>query len=201
MERYMERYMEKKYYEVVFEGKFDTICGMIEGFLLGRGADWEWYSSKESGIETEAFTEIIREWASLKKGLHHLVFEEEFHNALQNSLKERGDLRHLKLKYTKSAREIRSCSFKFNANAFARKYADEIKAILSSPPPGTFLDNYNPVEEVDESVKGAALHASVHDYSFKCSGTAVGKFGEIISFRKRLAMHPLVQAESIKLNF
>lgn len=37
--------MGKKFYEVVFEGKFDIICGMIEGFMLASGAKWDWYSS------------------------------------------------------------------------------------------------------------------------------------------------------------
>jgi hypothetical protein len=197
----MEDDMIKKYYELVFEGNYDLICGMIEGFLLGKGAGWEWYSSKESGIETEAFTEIIKEWASLKTRLHHIILEEEFHYELQKTLKEKGDLRYIKLKYTKSAREIKSCSFKFTANAYAKKYGEEIKEIISKPPAGVKIENYNPVEEVDASVKGVELYAPVHDYSFKGSGTATGEFGGIVSFRKILNDHPLVQVSSIKLNF
>ncbi len=193
--------MKKKYYEVVFEGKFDLICGMLEGFLLGKGEEWEWYSSKESGIETETFTEIIKEWASLKTGLHHIVLEEKFHNELQNSVKKRGDLRYVKLKYTRSAREIKNCSFKFTADAFARKYSEEIKSIISKPPAGVRIENYNPVETFDESVKGVALYANVHDYTFKCAGTAAGEFGDIISFKKILEAHPLIQVSSIKLSF
>lgn len=193
--------MEKKYYEVVFEGKFDVICGMLEGFLLGKGTNWEWYSSRESGIDTEAFSEVIKEWASLKTRLHHIILEEEFHNVLQKTLKERGDLRFLKLKYTRSAREIKSCSFRFTANAYARQYSEEIKKIFSEKPEGVMLDNYNPVEETDSSIKGVALYAPVHDYTYKCSGTAVGKFGDIIAFRKKLGEHPLVEITDIKLNF
>ena len=33
--------MGKKYYEVVFEGNYDIICGMIEGFLLAKREKWE----------------------------------------------------------------------------------------------------------------------------------------------------------------
>jgi len=193
--------MGKKYYEVVFEGNFDVICGMLEGFLLGKGEKWEWYSSRESGIESEAFSEIIKEWASLKTRLHHIVLEEEFHNSLQKILKERGDLRFIKLKYTRSAREIKCCSFKFTANAYARKYGEEIKEIISKPPAGVLIDNYNPVEEVDESIKGVALYAPVHDYTFKGTGNVIGDFDKIIAFRKTLDDHPLVQVSSIKLNF
>lgn len=193
--------MEKKYYEVVFEGNFDLICGMLEGFLLGKGTKWEWYSSRESSIETETLSEAIKEWASLKTRLHHIILEEDLHNALQASLKDRGDLRYIKLKYTRSAREIKSCSFKFTANAYAKKYSEEIKSIISNAPAGLMIDDYNPVEQVDESVKGVALYAPVHDYTFKCSGNAIGRFGDIISFRKILGEHPLVEVSSVKLNF
>jgi hypothetical protein len=193
--------MGKKYSEVGFEGSYNIILGMLEGFLLGKGVNWEWYSSKDSGIETETFTEIIKEWVSLKTRLHHIVIEEDFHNALQSSLQERSDLRHLKLKYTKSARLIKSCSFKFTANAFAKKYGEEIKAIITAPPAGVTIENYTPVEETDQSAKGVELYAPVHDYTYRGEGTASGEAGAIVSFRKVLNDHPLVQVSSIKLNF
>ena len=193
--------MTKKYYEVVFEGNYNVICGMLEGFLLGKGKKWEWYSSKESGIESETFTEIIKEWASMKTRLHHLVLEEDFHKALQDDLKDRSDLRHLKLKYTKSAREIKNCSFKFTANAFAKKYGDEIKALIDSPPAGVSIEGYTPVEEVDHSAKGVELYAPVHDYTYRGEGVAIGEAGSIVSFRKAMDNHPLVQVSSIRLNF
>jgi hypothetical protein len=193
--------MGKNYYEVVFEGSYNVIRGMLEGFLLGRDIKWEWYSSKDSGIETETFTEIIKEWVSLKTRLHHIVLEEDFHNALQNSLKDRSDLKHVKLKYTKSARLIKSCSFKFTANAFAKKYGEEIKAIIDSPPAGVVIEDYTPVEELDTTANGVELYAPVHDYTYRGEGTATGEAGAIVAFRKVLNDHPLVQVTVIKLNF
>jgi len=193
--------MGKKYYEVVFEGKFDVICGMLEGFLLGKDAGWEWYSSKEAGIESESFTDIIKEWASLKTRLQHIILVEEFHNALQKAVKDKGDLRYIKLKYTKSAKEIKNCSFNFTSNAFAKKYGDEIKGILSAPPAGVSITDYVPVEQMDESAIGVELYAPAHDYSFKCSGIAEGDFGRIIEFRKFLDDHPLIHVGNIKLVF
>jgi hypothetical protein len=193
--------MEKNYYEVVFEGSYNIICGMLEGFLLGRNINWEWYSSKDSGIETETFTEILKEWASLKTRLHHIVLEEDFHNALQGAIRERGDLRHIKLKYTKSARLIKNCSFKFTANAFAKKYGEEIKSIIGSPAKGVAIEDYTPIEELDISAKGVELYAPVHDYTYRGEGTARGEAGAIIAFRKVLNDHPLVQVSSIRLNF
>jgi len=193
--------MTKKYYEVVFEGNLDIICGMLEGFMLASGAKWEWYSSRESGIEIETLTEIIREWASMKSRLHHIIMEEEFHLKLQKACAERGDMRYIRPKYTKSAREIKSASFKFDAKAYARKYGEEIKAILSTPPAGITIEGYNPVEHIEKAAKGVELYAPEHDYSFEASGIARGEFGNITGFRKKLDDHPLVEVSKIRLQF
>ncbi len=193
--------MKKKYYEVVFKGKLEAINGMLEGFLLGKDGDWEYYSSVESGIETRTFFESVKDLVSFKTGLQHFILEEKFHHALQKTIKEKGDHKFLKLKYIKEARNIKSSSFTFSASAYAGKYADEIKSIISAAPSGVTIEDYNPVEEIDESAKGVELYSPVHDYTFKCEGKAIGEFGDIINFRKKLNDHPLVHLSSIKLTF
>ena len=193
--------MGKKFYEVVFEGKYDVICGMLEGFMLASGAKWEWYSSREASIETETLAEIIREWTTLRSRLHHVVMEEDFHLKLQKASAERGDMRYVKPKYTRSAREIKIATFSFKANAFARKYGDEIKEILSAPPAGISIENYTPTEHVEPAVKGVDLYAPEHSYTFKGEGDIKGDFGTVIEFRKKLADHPLVDITPIKLLF
>ena len=197
----MEVDMGGKYYEVVFEGKYDVICGMLEGFLLGENAEWKWYSGKDSGIETGTLTDIIKKWTSLKIRQQHIILDEEFHNALQNAIKEKVDLRYIKLKYAGPAREIKSCSFKFTANAYAVKYGEEIKSILSKLPSGALIENYNPVETIDKDAEGIELYAPVHDYTYKGEGTVTGEFGDVIAFRKILDDHQLFQVSCVKLNF
>ncbi len=193
--------MTKKYYEVVFEGNFDIICGMLEGFMLAKGKKWEWHPSRESGVDAETFTDIIKEWASLKTRLHHTIIEEEFYNSLQNDMKTRDDLRYIKSKYIKSTREIKGCSFRFNAEAYAKKYADEIKDIIAKGQQGIVIEGYAPEEVIDKSGKGVELYSPVHDYEFRCEGTAKGDFGSIISFRKILNDHPLIEVNHVKLEF
>ena len=193
--------MGKKYYEVVFEGKFDVICGMLEGFMLASGSDWEWYSSKESSIETETLAEIIREWTVLKSRLHHVVMEEDFHLKLQKATTDRGDMRYFKPKYIRSAKKIKSAFFRFEAVAYAKKYGDEIKAIISSHPAGVVIENYSPVEQSDPSAKEGALYAPEHSYTFKCEGLAKGDTGEVLKFRKAVESHPLIKASKIKIQF
>jgi len=193
--------MSKKYYEVVFEGNLDIICGMLEGFMLASGAKWEWYSSKDSNVETETFTDIIKEWASMKTRLHHIIMEEEFHVKLQKAVADREDLKFIKAKYTKSAKEIKNASFFFEAKAYAKKYGEEIKSILSNPPDGVTIKDYKPVETIDKDAKGTELYAPTHDYTFTAEGLAVGEFGNLLKFRKILDDHPLVAVSKIKLQF
>lgn len=193
--------MSKKFLEVVFEGNLDIIYGMIEGFLLGTDQKWDWCSAKESGVETETFTDIIKEWASMKTRLHHIIMEEEFFKRLKDASEKRGDLRFIKAKYIKSFKEIKSASFSFEARAYAKKYGQEIQSILSNLPAGITLKNYKPEEIIDKDAKGTELYAPTHDYTFTAEGVAEGEFWAILNFRKILDEHPLVEVSKIKLTF
>lgn len=192
---------KKKYYEVVFEGKYETIWGMLEGFMLAGGGKWEFWFSRKAGIETETFAEAILEWGSLKSRLHHVVLEEAFHKDLQKKIGGREDLKLIKAEYTKSARAVKSASFKFTAKAFAKKYGTEIKNILAKPPAGITITGYKPSETIIESAKGVELYAPEHDYTFTAEGTAIGEFKSILDFRKKLDDHPLVDVSLITLQF
>ena len=127
---------KKKYYELVFEGRYETIAGMLEGFMLASGKKWEFWFSRKVGIETETFAEAILEWGALKSRLHHVILEKEFHTQLQRMAAKRKDLKLIRPEYTKSAMEIKSAEFTFKAKAYAKKYGTEIKSILSKPPEG-----------------------------------------------------------------
>jgi len=40
--------MKKKYYEVVFEGHYNAVYGLLKGFLLGKNQKWKFYFSKKA---------------------------------------------------------------------------------------------------------------------------------------------------------
>ncbi len=191
----------KKYYELVFEGRYETIAGMLEGFALASGKKWEFWFSRKAGIETETFAEAILEWGALKSRLHHVILEKEFHSYLQRMIAKRKDLKLIRPEYTKSAMEIKTASFKFEAKAFAKKYGTEIKGILAKPPVGIKIKDYKPHEEIHESAKGVELYAPDHDYTFTAEGIAIGEFKAILDFRKKLDDHPLVDVSTIRLQF
>lgn len=192
--------MIKKFFEVIFEGKPDIINGMIEGFILGKGVKWEWFPGSENFIETETFIQFIKELASLKPRHHYYIIEEELYNTLHKAILDAGDLVYIKMKYIKSAKLIKSSSFRFNAEAFSEKHAKEIRSLLENPPAGVTMSEYNPVEKKDKTAKGEELYAPVHEYEFKCDGQVSGEVDAIIAFRKVLESNSLINVEKIKLD-
>ncbi|HPS59328.1 MAG TPA: hypothetical protein PK514_14590 [Spirochaetota bacterium] len=193
--------VKKKYYELVFEGRYETIAGMLEGFMLASGKKWEYWFSRRVGIETETFAEAIIEWGALRSRLHHVILEKDFHMLLQKMAAKRTDLKLIRPECTKSAMEIKSAAFTFKAKAYAKKYGTEIKSILAPSPAGIKIRDYKPTEEIHESAKGIELYAPDHDYIFTAEGTASGEFRAILDFRKKLDDHPLVDVSTIRLQF
>ena len=199
--------MEKKYYEVVFEGHYNAIFGLLKGFLLGKNQNWKFYFSKHIGAKTETLADKIMDWAVLSNKVHHVVMEADFFNEFKkaitafNKTKTRGEQsKFVHMKYIKSAKIIKKASFDFKAKTYGRPYGEEIKAMLKKLPAGVKLQNYKPKEEIHKSAKGVELYAPDHEYAFEASGTLSGSVMEIISLRKKLDDHPLVETGKITLS-
>ena len=191
--------MKKRYFELVFEGHYQTIYGLLEGFILGKGKDWKYFFSKNSGIKTETLSEIIAEWITFKTKIHHAIMEEKFFNEFCASLKQWKDHPLINVKYIKSARLILNASFEFQFKTYGRKYGDEIKALLNYLPKELELHNYNPIEKETETAKGIERYAPEHDYIFEGSGTISGEIEELINFRDKLGENPLIETRVIIL--
>lgn len=192
---------DKKFYEAVFEGKYDTICGMMEGFLLGADREWDWFISKDTGIEAETFTEAFLEWASLRSKLHHVIIEEDFYNAITNACDRHKNMKFISNKYIKSAKIIKEASFEFEAKTYAKKYGLEIQEILRELPEHIKIIDFESDERTDKDAEGIELYAPEHHYEYKSTGTVTGQIKEIIDFREKLNEHPLVEVSRTKLLF
>ncbi len=191
---------EKKFYEAVFEGKYETICGIMEGFLLGKDKAWEWFPSKNFDIETETFTEAFLEWASLKSKLHHIIIEKDFINTLTESLKKHPEMKYAGESYIKSVREIESATFEFKSKSYAKKYGDEIQSILKELPASVKISDLSEELKEDKDAEGIELYAPAHDYEYRSHGKVTGNINDIIEFRKILNTHPLIEVTDIKLH-
>ncbi|PKL37613.1 MAG: hypothetical protein CVV44_14810 [Spirochaetae bacterium HGW-Spirochaetae-1] len=194
--------MAKTYYEVVFEGHFRAITGLLEGFKLGSGKkDWTYYFSKARGIKTETFTEIILEWITLQTKMHHVVMEADFYTAFDKALGGIAESAFVSKRYIRSALKIKEASFQFVAKTYGQKYGNEIKALLKNLPSDLVLHDYNPIEKIDENAKGVELYAPEHSYTFEAMGRLAGDLGALVEFRKKLDDHPLVEVKEIILSF
>ncbi len=189
--------MARTFYEVVFEGNYHTIYGLLEGFLLGTGKRMAYYFSKSVNIKRETFSEVIKEWVTLGNRLHHVIIDEEFLSGIKKAVQKQPDVKHFGENYIKSERKIKSATFDFEFKAYAKKFADEIKAVIEQLPDGLTLSDYKPHEEVDRDAKGVELYSPDHEFTFKGTGKIQGGFPEIIEAWKKLDEHPLIHPDSI----
>ena len=193
--------MSKKYYEVVIEGHYNLVFGVLEGFILGSKKDWKYWFSGDVGIARETFSEIVSEWLSLKTKLHHIIMEEELWTEFDTTLKQHPDKPKVNRKYIKSAKLIDTCKFDFRFNAYAEKYGEEIKLLIKSLPDNIILHNYDPQETINEDAKGVEMYAPEHQYVLKGSGTLEGNIADIIQLRNKFLENPLIETDAIKLFF
>jgi hypothetical protein len=192
--------MAKKFYEVVVEGHYDFINGMLEGFLLGKGKNWVFYFSRKAGIKAETLSEKIAEWITFRTKIHHLVIEDKFYDDFTKAMQAKSNHTHIHKKFIKSAKKIKKASFEFSFKTYGKKYGDEIKALLKKIPTGVKLQNYKPKETVLESGKGIEQYAPEHEYAFEGSGKLVGELDGLLTLRKKLEENPLIELKEIVLN-
>ena len=193
--------MKTQFYEVVFEGHYKAVYGLLEGYLMGLGSDLPYYFSEKSGIRSETMTEIVLEWISLRGKLHHVIMEKTFYETFAEAVAARKDSRFVDTKFIRSAQLIRDATFTFEAETYGRKYGTEIKSILNNLQEGLELHDYNPVEKDTDDGKGIELYAPEHDYVYKATGRISGELPGLISFRKEMDDHPLIEVEYIELIF
>ncbi|HRZ25688.1 MAG TPA: hypothetical protein P5346_01105 [Spirochaetota bacterium] len=198
--------MEKKYYELVLEGDYNAINGLLNGFLLGKNHDWTFYFSKKAGVKTETLIEVIADWISMKNKIHHIIMEDVFYKELRKAVEKYNKPLKIKskfvnLNYIKSAKLIKKAHLNFKAITYGRQHAAEMKFLLKNIPAGIVLQNYKPVEKVVKDVKGVELYAPEHEYTFEASGTLVGNIGTMIDLKQKLDDYPLIEADKIHLKF
>jgi hypothetical protein len=193
--------MDKIFIETVFEGHYNTVRGYIEGLQDGMGTAHRFFFSAETGIAAETLSELIREWISLGHKLHHVVLEEDFFKKINEVLAKKDKHSLLNSSSIKSSKIIKEATFTFKFEAYARKYADEIRESLANLPAGVSLEQYKPVEKINHDAEGVELYAPAHDYIFTGKGTITGPVEQVINFRKILDDHPLIEAEKVVLGF
>lgn len=191
--------MAKIFYEVVMEGHYNFIYGMLEGYKLATGKSFIYYLSAKENIKTTTLSEIMKEWLTLKTKLQHVIIEANSWKKFESLVKKQPQGSVINKAYIKSVKKIIQASFEFNFEAYAKKYGEEIKKILKSLPKSVKLVDYTPKEEVHKDAKGTELYSPDHEYSFKGKGKLVGDIETIIEYNKKFDEHPLIDVTAITL--
>lgn len=186
-------------YELVFEGHHKAIIGLLEGFILASGKNWEYIFSDEAGIKSETFAAMLLEWIALKSKMHHVILSEDFAKTVKAALDKKSLVE--KGITLKSFLPIKEASFFFEAKTFGKPYADEIKSLLNTLPEGVQLLNYNPVETQDKDAKGVELYTPVHEFMFEATGVIKGDVAALVALRKKFSQQPLIQMRDIEIKF
>lgn len=192
---------KKTYYEVVIEGHYNMVFGVLEGYLLGSKKDWNYWFSGDAGVEKETLTEIISEWFSIKTKIHHLIMEEDFWNDFHSELNRHPDKPKVNKKYIKSSKKIKSSTFDFQFRCYSQKYGEDIKFLIKSLPDNIILHNYNPQETIRDGAKGVEMYAPEHEYVLEGSGSIEGNIDDLIKMRNKFCENPLIETGYIKLQF
>jgi hypothetical protein len=99
-----------------------------------------------------------------------------------------------------SQKRIRSGRFEFAYHAYARRYGEEIRALLDTLPQGLKVTGGKGEERIDEEAAGVEAYTPAHDYEIKGKGSVSGRIDLLIRARRTLDEHPLVTVEPIELD-
>lgn len=191
--------MAKTFYEVVLEGHYNFVYGMLEGYKLASGKNFIYFLSQQVNVKATTLSEALKEFLTLKSKLQYVIIEAGSWKKFEAVVKKQPEDYIISKRYIKSVKKIESASFEFNFEAYAKKYGDEIKKILKSLPKSVKLVDYSPKEEVHKDAKGTELYAPDHEYSFKGKGRLVGDIETIIEYNKKFDEHPLIDVTAITL--
>jgi len=185
------------FYEVVFRGKPKVVRAFMAGLVLGAAKEAKVFYSYEMGIHHEGKVEKLAEMVGLRADDVHVIVDGDT-SALLKKLT-RTIAANTGLEIT-SHRHIRSAAIAFSFQAYARKYDDDIIALLNELPAGLKLVDYKHDVIVDPTAKGVEAYAVAHDFESSGKGMVTGSIDSLIAFKQTLKDYPLVMDDDIILN-
>jgi len=67
--------MAKTFYEVVLEGHYNFVYGMLEGYKLAAGKNFIYYLSQQVNVKATTLSEVLKEFLTLKSKLQYVIIE------------------------------------------------------------------------------------------------------------------------------
>ncbi len=168
--------MSTKFSELVVEGPFTMVKGLLLGFLGCQKPDGKYFFHRKENIRRDTLKEFLKELFELENYVHFCLEDD-----LVEPFKEAVKLYTEKTGYKiKSIKPIKGGEFSFAAEFFDRKLADEFRKTIENLPEGVKMERYYPSEQVNEDGKGIEVYAPLHEYIFRAKGTVSGDFEGIM---------------------
>lgn len=184
------------HFEVVIEGLPEAGRGFLCGLRLGAGHAGYLEFPPEHAPAGRSLGDRLRGMVGLPAHECRAIVDQATRDRLV-AVRERMES-EAGLRLADEGR-VRSASFPFRYQAFARRYGEEIRALLKGLPAGLSVDGGDPVETIDPDAKGLEAYSPVHDYEIRGEGAVAGRVDLVIEAHRRLAGHPLVHAGPIDI--
>jgi hypothetical protein len=184
------------FHEIVLEGHPEICRGLLTGLVIGADVPDGVFFSQEAGVAEQSFGERLKEMVGLHAAVCHVIVASPVRKLLERH-KKRLAAEGVRVA---SQKRIRSARFEFRYHAYARRYGDEIRALLRKLPSGLKLEGGKGEEKIDKSAVGVEAYTPVHDYEIKGEGAVSGRIDALIRARRVLEEHPLVTVEEIQLD-
>ena len=182
--------------EILLEGAPETARGLLAGLCLAGGGQERYYYGPDHGLARPAAGGRLRELIGRPAGACHIIAAVGLGEQLERHAARIEAQTGLRLA---SRRRIVSARFGFSYQAFARRYATEIRALLAELPAGAALAEHDERENVDERAAGVEAYSPVHDFEATGKGVVSGRIDAVIAARANLAGHPLIKVARIEL--
>jgi len=182
------------YWEILVQGNPERCRGLLTGLALGAGSEARLFFAHDAGIRTP-MGEKLMDLMHVHAGVCHVIADSGGRKLLRSFAK---TLTGLGFKISQEKR-ILAASFEYEFQAYAKRYGDEIRALIAALPRGVKHDGDPPKETKDKGAKGVEAYSPVHDYEIKGCGTISGPVDAVVEARAALDAHPLVKAGLVEL--
>ncbi len=181
-----------RYFEIAIEGPVYEVKGFCRGVRAACHKDAILVFSADEGIERYGLADLIKMLVHADSIISHVICAEDLKDKLVSAIEFDKEYR------VREVVEIESASFGFSFEAYARRYANRIRMIISKQK-GATVELLELTEEEKPEAKGIEAYAPEHDYEFKGSGKVYGRFEDVYKAFCEFKAEPLISVSKMEL--
>ena len=190
--------VDRAFNEVVFQGKPKAVRSFLSGLLMGSGRQATVYYSFLDGVHHEGKAGKLAAIIGMRGSDCRVIVDADIATWLKSLSRAIAAETGLTIS---ANRRIRGASMEVHYRAYAKRYEDEILAVLKDLPAGLKLTGFHREARVDPGARGVEAYAPVHEFESGAKGVITGRVDLLITLKRRLAEFPLLTAADIELKF